>query len=136
VVEGPGWRRERHGVLSLPLLVRPNSLLAWGATGDRPDYDYANGPTLALYALDDGAGATAAIPTLAGQVAATFTARREGQTITVEPGGRAAVWSLRLVGVEALAGAGRGRVEPAEGGVVVRPADNGSAVEVRLQAEP
>ena len=25
VQEGPGWRREQHGFLSLPLMVRPNS---------------------------------------------------------------------------------------------------------------
>ena len=28
VQEGPGWRREQHGFLSLPLMVRPNSVIA------------------------------------------------------------------------------------------------------------
>jgi alpha-D-xyloside xylohydrolase len=27
-VEGPGWRRERHGMTSLPLLVRPGAAIA------------------------------------------------------------------------------------------------------------
>ena len=28
--EGPGWRREQHGFLSLPLMVRPIPSLLWG----------------------------------------------------------------------------------------------------------
>lgn len=38
VYKGPGWFTETHGLLSLPLLARPNSLIAFGQN-DRPDYD-------------------------------------------------------------------------------------------------
>ncbi len=44
--EGPGWHREQHGFLSLPLMVRPGTVLALGALDDRPDYDYADGAHL------------------------------------------------------------------------------------------
>ena len=43
VQEGPGWRREQHDFLSLPLMVRPGTILPLGAVDDRPDYDYADG---------------------------------------------------------------------------------------------
>ena len=47
--------RERHGFSSVPLLVRPGSVIPFGAVDDRPDYDYADGVTLHAYALPDGA---------------------------------------------------------------------------------
>jgi alpha-D-xyloside xylohydrolase len=88
VIEGPGWRRETHGFMSLPLLVRPGTLLALGAHDDRPDYDYADGVELRLYELADDETATAVVPTLDGGVAATFTARRTGNQITLERDGK------------------------------------------------
>src|SRR4029077_20544168 len=75
VIEGPGWQREKHGFMSLPLLVRPNTLMPLGAHDDRPDYDYADGVELRLYELGDGAMARAVVPTTAGEAAATFVAK-------------------------------------------------------------
>lgn len=47
---GPRWVRERYSPVSLPILVRPNTLLAVGARDDRPDDDYAEGVTLEGFA--------------------------------------------------------------------------------------
>ena len=102
VLAGPGWQRETHGYLSLPLLVRPNTLLALGARDDRPDYDYADGVELRLYELADGATATAVVPTVAGEVAATFVARRAGNTITVERAGAAKAWQVTVMGTDQM----------------------------------
>lgn len=41
VYEGPRWFTETHGLTSLPLLARPNSIIAFGQD-DRPDYDTRN----------------------------------------------------------------------------------------------
>ncbi|KAA9111522.1 alpha-xylosidase [Microbacterium rhizomatis] len=49
VVEGGGWRRERHGFDSLPLYVRPGAVLPWGGRSDRPDYDYLEGLRLRVF---------------------------------------------------------------------------------------
>ncbi len=99
VVEGPRWVQERHDFMSLPLLVRPNSLIPLGAISTRPDYDYAAHVRLALYALEDGATAEAIVPTLGGEVALRAVARREGACITVEAAGATQPWELLLVGV-------------------------------------
>ena len=58
VVEGGRWLRERHDTLSLPLLARPNSIIAVGATDDRPDYDFADGVTFHVFEIQDGATLT------------------------------------------------------------------------------
>jgi len=51
-IVGPRWVRETHDALSIPLLVRPNTVLPIGGRDDRPDYDYAEGQILEGYALD------------------------------------------------------------------------------------
>jgi alpha-D-xyloside xylohydrolase len=60
-VTGPRWVSERHGFASVPLLVRPGAAIAVGAVDDRPDYDYADGVTLRLYEIPDGARVTTVI---------------------------------------------------------------------------
>ena len=53
-VEGPGWVRQRHGFDSLPLLVRPGSVIPVGARPDRPDYDDALAPVFEVFGMQDG----------------------------------------------------------------------------------
>jgi alpha-D-xyloside xylohydrolase len=79
-VTGPGWVTETHGFLSLPLLARPGAVIPVGAVDDRPEYDYADGVTLRLYEIPDGARVTTAIPG-SGQ---EFTTTRTGNVIRVE----------------------------------------------------
>jgi alpha-D-xyloside xylohydrolase len=60
-VSGPRWVTERHGFGSVPLLARPGAVIPVGAVDDRPDYDYADGVTLRLYEIPDGARVTTVI---------------------------------------------------------------------------
>lgn len=53
--QGGKWYREKHGYLSIPLYARENSILALGARDDDAVYDYADGVTLNVYVLQDGA---------------------------------------------------------------------------------
>jgi alpha-D-xyloside xylohydrolase len=55
-VTGGGWQTEQHDYCSLPLLARPNSIIALGGSGTRPDYDYADGIVFHVFELEDGAG--------------------------------------------------------------------------------
>ncbi|MFK0401866.1 alpha-xylosidase [Microbacterium sp. NPDC090225] len=56
-VTGGGWRRETHCFDSLPLYVRPGTVLPWGARVDRPDYDYHDGLQLRVFAGGTGTAA-------------------------------------------------------------------------------
>jgi alpha-D-xyloside xylohydrolase len=121
VVEGPRWARETHNFMSLPLMVRPNSVIAVGSRKDRPDYDYGDGVTLQVYELADGKRATAAIPSLTGDVDATFEVRREGRTITAEPHGASKRWQLLLVGIPSVASVEGGTAESTQQSTLVTP---------------
>jgi len=81
VVEGGRWLREKHGYLSLPLMVRPNSIIPVGAVDNRPDYDFPNGVTFQIFELQDGAKAARTVPDLKGKPAITLEAHRDGQRL-------------------------------------------------------
>lgn len=57
-VEGGGWRIEQHGFDSLPLYVRPNTLLALGTVDDNFEYDFKTQVEPRAFALDEGATVT------------------------------------------------------------------------------
>jgi alpha-D-xyloside xylohydrolase len=99
-VEGGRWQRERHGYLSLPLMVRPNTVLSVGANENQPDYDYADDVVYHVFELDEGAVATAHVPGLDGQIEVTVEARRTGSRIGISVQGSTGPWSVLLRGVE------------------------------------
>jgi len=122
-VTGGRWVRERHGFSSVPLLARPGSVIPFGAVGDRPDYDYADGVTLHAYALADGARVRTEVPSATGEVAAAFTTARDGDVIRVTAEG-AGHWRLLLPGV---------RSGSVEGGEVIEH-EHGLLIETREDA--
>ena len=72
-VQGGHWQKETHDFLSLPLMVRPGTVLPMGKQDDRPDYDYTDGLELHVYQLAEGQTVVLKIPDLKGQLAATYT---------------------------------------------------------------
>jgi alpha-D-xyloside xylohydrolase len=80
--EGGRWYRETHDFMGLPLYVAPNTVLPWGSETERPDYDYAQGVTLRVFELADGASAPFAVASPDGRIAARGHVRREGSAYT------------------------------------------------------
>ncbi len=50
-LQGGGWRQEVHGFMSLPLMVRENTILPMGAHDTDVDYDYSRDLTLHIFEL-------------------------------------------------------------------------------------
>jgi alpha-D-xyloside xylohydrolase len=121
VVDGGRWVRETHDYLSLPLMVRPNTVLPVGAVEDKPDYAFAEGVTFHVFELQDGATATAAVPTAKGDVALTLTARRTGQQIHIQAEGASSGWSVLLRGIDGVHRTQGGTAQAEALGVRVKP---------------
>ena len=83
-VTGGKWQKETHDYHSLPLMVRPNSILPLGNNDQRPDYDYEDGVTLVVSAFDAGAEASVEIPDLSGETVMKVTAKRVGEEIHLQ----------------------------------------------------
>jgi alpha-D-xyloside xylohydrolase len=133
VIEGPGWREEHHPYSSLPLLVRPNSVLPIGAYEARADYDYPRGVTLRAYGIEDGARVSVAVPTQDGGPGSTFEFHRDGGHVTVTPHAAAAGWRVLFVG-ETVESATGGTVEAAADGGLVLPTSIDGTVTLTLRA--
>ncbi|MDF2927368.1 MAG: alpha-xylosidase [Paenibacillaceae bacterium] len=125
-VEGGRWMKEIYDFLSLPLFVRPSSILAIGACETAPDYDYADGVELRLYELQEGTAASATVRNIGGAVALQVEAVQENGTICVAFEGAGKAFSIRMYG--AAAAAADGASASLEGDVVKVPAGNRSGV--------
>ncbi len=101
VVEGGSWRRERVDYLSIPLWAAENSVIPVGARNDRPDYDYAEGVTLHIFNLQDGAQVDVTIPETSGAVRAVFHCKRQGQTLQITREGAPGTWNVVVRGKNA-----------------------------------
>lgn len=98
VVSGGSWRREKVDYLSIPLWVPENSVIPVGARDDRPDYDYAEGVTLHVFNLKDGAKVEVTVPDTLGAARAIFQVERQGQTLKVIRTGAPGAWSVLVRG--------------------------------------
>ncbi len=119
-VLGGRWLIERHAFLSLPLLVRPNSIIPMGSRDDRPDYDYADGVTLQVYELAEGPHPPLKMRALDGTVAVTFEVARAGNRIDILRQGRAGDWQLLLVGIPAIQAVEGGIAQSTPLGVLIK----------------
>ncbi len=120
VIEGGRWQRETHDFMSLPVYVRPGSLIAWGANDRRPDYDYADGTVYALYELADGATAAARVHAADGTLEQEIGVRRNGGEISVTARDMERPWTLCLVNIATVVSASNGaRVEMTDRGALV-----------------
>ncbi len=95
VKEGPRWFRETCDFMTLPLFVRPHSVLAWGADETKPDYGFADGITLRAYELRNGETATVTVPGLNGEPAFTARVQRAGNRLRAELDAPRADWALQ-----------------------------------------
>ena len=88
VKEGARWHKDVFDYHTMPLLVAPGRILPIGSCGEKPDYDFTEGVTLAVSYLKDGECAEVIIPDQNGKPQMYAKAVRKGQkvTVTVEDG--------------------------------------------------
>lgn len=79
-VTGGRWQKETHDYFSLPLMVRPGSVIAVGSNSEKPDYNYAEGVKFLLYLPEDGMEAASAVTDLSGKTVMTACAHGEKET--------------------------------------------------------
>jgi alpha-D-xyloside xylohydrolase len=131
-VVGPGWFKEQHSFLSLPLMVRPNSILPVGNRDDVPDYDFGDGVTLRIYQFEDEEGKSVRIPTSKGGTDMIFSVCREGETLHVNRTGADKSWKVLLVGATTASVAGEAKVENTPEGTLIKPTRGAEVLEIHL----
>jgi alpha-D-xyloside xylohydrolase len=130
-IEGPQWVQEIHDFMSLPLFVRPNSVIPLGSHSDRPDYDYSDNVTLQIYQLEDGKQVSVELPGLDGQIETRFDINNDGHRIYIQRQGSAKAWNVLLIGIDAIE-----EMESAEtinGSTLIKLHENASEITVRVK---
>lgn len=102
---GGEWITEKHDYLSIPLMVRENSIVIMGAHDDKPDYDYADGAEVRIYTLQDGKEAASVVYDMKQNVDLTVSAKKEGGKISIHTEG-SKPYTIRLVNVKAASADG------------------------------
>ncbi len=102
VKEGGRWIQEKHGYLSVPLLVKENSIVAIGAHDDKPDYDYGEDAELRIYEPVAGTTVTESVYGMDGseEIRISVTTEEGKISVSVETGKTV---SVRLVNRKAKA---------------------------------
>lgn len=119
---GGRWHRAKHDFSSLPLFVRPGSIIALGAVDHRPDYDFADGVTFRVCELAEGEKSECVLFSSEGteQVRLTVTRTSAGVRAGLQ-GKTGAAWNLQW------AGAGLSKVSP---GATIEQSQLGAIVRV------
>lgn len=129
-VDGGTWIEKTYDYLHLPLMVRENSIVAVGACDDKPDYDYADGVELRVYALTDGQTAGTTVYSMSQKAELVLSVTKNGDKITIRTSSAAKKpYSVRLVNVKA-ASANGSELELTGNDTVLTPKNE--TVEVRL----
>jgi alpha-D-xyloside xylohydrolase len=119
--EGGAWRTEKHGYLSIPLMVPSNSIIAVGKEERRPDYDFADGVTLHVFGLEEGARVSCAVFSMRAEKELEVVFHRSGRTITVERQAGKKPWTACLRNVAEVSGVTGGTHRSSQMGVVITP---------------
>ncbi len=132
IIEGGSWRTEAHDYFSLPLLVRPNSIVAVGREVNRPDYDYADGVELHLFETQEGTAAAATVYNTNGFPELEIEAIREGKSLSISAAGKGKPWSVILRGIDRVDSIDGAAWEHGLHGVRLIPAKDAAGIRVKL----
>ena len=124
---GGSFYNEKHDYLSLPLMVRENSIIAVGAKDDDTEYDYADGVILKAYELVNNAPASTVVYDQKSQlqVKAEITKKDNVININVES---SKAYSVVLVNVTNLASVENGKMEVKGNDTVITPNGSGEVI--------
>ena len=83
VKEGGRWYKEEHSYLSIPLMVRPNSIIAVGKDCG-PVYDYVDDVTFMAYELEDGSTVSTEVYNGSAEKKASISITKESARVTMK----------------------------------------------------
>ena len=95
VFEGEKWYTTKHDYFSMPLLAKPNSIIAYGDFKRGFTYDYAENADIVIYQLEDGRTAETKIYDSESKEVLSLTATRSGDAIKVTASGTAKNFKVR-----------------------------------------
>ena len=126
VIRGGSWKHEVHDFMSLPLMVRENSIIPIGASDTKVEYDYGKDLTLHVFELKTRADAD--IKDMYGKDMLKVCAEKEGEKVTVRLEGRAKGLKLLLRNVREVKSLVGAKAQPDPLGTLLVVDDGSSCI--------
>jgi alpha-D-xyloside xylohydrolase len=133
VIEGGRWRHEKHDYLSLPLMVRPNSVIAVGSTDNRPDYDYQDKVTFQIFEFEDGVMAEVSVPTSSDGEKMQLIVNRVSDSLHLRAENTTKPWQVLVRGNNPVVGVEGGTFEANSLGTLILPDEAVNDLEIKLK---
>ncbi len=111
VFEGGKWYTHKCSYMEMPVLAKPNSIVAYGNFEKDFEYDYLNGTTFTIYELEDGKSATCPIYDTQANLVFTLTATRNGNIITCDCSATDAKFKIAVASTDICIDATGGKFE-------------------------
>ncbi|HCW53444.1 MAG TPA: alpha-xylosidase [Clostridium sp.] len=102
--EGGRYIKEYHDYLSIPMMVKENSLIAIGGDCTRPDYDYRENVSVLAYELADKVEANTKVLNMKRKEVLVVSALKDGNTIKIKAVGEDKPWKFVLKNVTNVEG--------------------------------
>lgn len=94
--EGGRWIKEKHSYLSVPMMIKENSIIAVGGEDSKPDYDYRKDVSLLAYELKENTKACAKVFDMNNEEKLSVEIIKNGNKIIIESTGTEEEWNLVL----------------------------------------
>lgn len=126
-IDGGRFIKETHGYMSLPLMVRPNGIIAVGKNTDRPDYDYADGITFHVSSFSIGSEVETTVYGIDARPVMTVSVIRSEHDFCITVDNEGKPWQVLLRGVMSVKSVINGVCSENTLGVLVIP-DQGAKI--------
>jgi alpha-D-xyloside xylohydrolase len=133
VTEGGRWIKEKHSYMSIPLMVKENSIIAVGNENSKPDYDYADNVTLHVFELKDGTKVETTVYDTEAKENLNVNVTRKANEIIVEAIKAAKPYCVILRGIHNVAFVQGGNFKDDKLGTLVTPDKGASKLIISLK---
>ena len=117
--QGGHWYSETYDYMAFPLLARENSIIAFGNTDSRPDYDYSENTTFIVYSLTEGTPAYTELYSAQAEKVCDVTVLRRQKNITISVDGQINGYSVLLNNIFEVASVENGTFSTTDSGVLI-----------------
>lgn len=132
VVTEYGWRKEEHGYMSLPVMVKENSIIPMRQNIQNPVYDYTEGVVFHLFELANSIETKVVVHTKDNDRTLSITALREGDKITVRFDGEYTNCKIMLRNVSEVKSIVNGEKKSDKLGTIIIPFEKANVITVIL----
>jgi len=124
VYEGAKWYNENFDYMTLPLMARENSIIVFGNHDNKAEYNYEESPAVNIFELLEGKTAETSIYDNRGNKAASVTALKEGNKITIKTNGIVGEYKIVLRNIYDVKNVSQGEASKVTEGTLIKLTGN------------